>query len=774
MIRTIALALSCAVAAVLPSDPIQAEERVIEEIVVTARFREESLQDVPLAINAFSSEELEREQIKTTFDLQYQTPGMFATRDVSGPTGASLAIRGQSASDSLLTTDSSVGVYVDGVSIPRFFGLNTSLFDVERVEILKGPQGTLFGRNTTGGAIQFVTQKADYDALEGYLEAEAGRFDTMNVGGAINLPLSDWAAVRLSGKHFGSDGWGTSSEDGQKINDNDEQIVRGSFVADPTDQLNVVLTSEYQRVDNEAAPYISITHGTGLVGMNAQLEGYADPDEYSLAGGADIDDFSTAFPGGTTQPRVVSFDEYERRAVSAALTLDLASVTLKSITGWHDFESGRSLDLDGGPSSGFQATLFTEADFFSQEFQVLGTAIEERLEWVVGAYYSSEDGTDLSESFLADALGAVLSPVGIPVPVFEGDVQNDSWAAFAQGNYQLTEKLRVTLGYRYTEEDKSLVSFNRQTIGGIDGTVIDCSVPGGVIGDCRYKVNDSFDGDAWLVSLDYHVTDDVMVYLRSAESFKGGGQNLRGTPVVLTFAPIESETARDIELGFKGQLADGRVEVNAAAYRTKYEDIQRSRNEEIDGQFLTLIKNAAEATLQGIELSGTWLATERLSLELHANYFDGEYDDWPDQLLTSTGEVIPVDRSITPFPDPEYTYTASASWDQPVSFGYVSATVDYIWQDDALLFPDRVYALPPTDPEWQDPSLVTQESFSLVNARMVVEVTDMGLEVAFFGRNLTGEEYLTGVGDNSRTALGSIVGLAGEPRTWGLSVKKYW
>jgi iron complex outermembrane receptor protein len=766
------------IAAMLPllgsAPALAASEAVIEEIVVTARFREETSQDVPLAITAFSAAEMERQQIETTYDLQYQTPGLSAARTAAGPTGATLTIRGQSASDSLLTTDSSVGVYVDGVSIPRFFGLNTALFDVERVEILKGPQGTLFGRNTTGGAVQFVTRKADYRGIHGFAELDGGRFDTLNYGAAVNVPLvDDKAALRLAAKAFTSDGWARSDGDGSRIDDADEAVLRGNLQIDPVERLSINLGAEYQEVDNESGPFIPVTHGAGLVSTNAMLEGLVPPDQVAVVGGQDYHDFTVGFDGGTTQPALDNYSRYERNAVTAAVTLDLDVVDIRSITGWHDFESNRSIDLDGGPTSGHQTVLDADAEFFSQELQLLGEALDDRLEWVLGAYFSDEEGTDRSQSFLAGTLGALLSPVGLPVSVFDGDVDNESWALFGQGVFQATDNLRFTLGYRYTEEDKGLVSHNRSTIGGADGVDIACNVPAGTLADCTFETSDQFDGDAWLISADYRFNDEVMVYVRAAEGFKGGGQNLRGSPAILTFSPVDPETATDVEVGVKSDLLDRRLRFNVAAYRTDYQDIQRSAIVGgVDGAATTIIRNAAEATIQGVELAATWAPVDQLTFVATGNYFDAEYDKWPDLVPDAGGDLVPIDRSPTPFTGSEWTYSLSARWDQALTFGLLSVTVDYYWQDDALLSADLNHALSPSDPSFQDPSLVTQDSYGLWNARTSLFLPQQGLEVAVFGKNLGDEEYLTSITDLSRTALGQIVGLSGAPRTWGVTLKK--
>src|SRR5690606_29623417 len=224
---------------------VAAATAAIEEVVVTARKRAENLQDVPIAVSAFSQSELEDQTIQEFVDLRAHLPGVHISQVQGDPSAAVISIRGQSQADTLLTTDSSVGVYVDGVNLPRQQGLNANLFDLERVEVLKGPQGTLYGRNTTGGAINLITRKPDFDGWHGYLSGSTGNENFVQVAGAVNVPLADNAAARLAVQKTDQDGWGESTFTGNELYDQDELFVRGSLLFELTERLSILLQGDY-------------------------------------------------------------------------------------------------------------------------------------------------------------------------------------------------------------------------------------------------------------------------------------------------------------------------------------------------------------------------------------------------------------------------------------------------------------------------------------------------------------------------------------------------
>ncbi|MCY4563537.1 MAG: TonB-dependent receptor plug domain-containing protein, partial [Gammaproteobacteria bacterium] len=230
-----------------------ARSMVVEEVLVTARKREESLQEVPVAVSAFSQEQIELQTIQEFIDIEAQVPGVHIQTTQHDPSIAAVSIRGQQQPDFLLTNDSAVGAYVDNVNLPRQSGLNANLFDIERIEVLKGPQGTLYGRNTTGGAINIISRKADHDGSHGYLKASYGNKNFTQISGALNIPFSDTAAGRIAVQKTDQDGWGESRFTGDDLYDQDEIFLRGSLVWDPSDRVNIQVQADYMDLDEGGA-----------------------------------------------------------------------------------------------------------------------------------------------------------------------------------------------------------------------------------------------------------------------------------------------------------------------------------------------------------------------------------------------------------------------------------------------------------------------------------------------------------------------------------------
>ncbi|MFW6092910.1 MAG: TonB-dependent receptor [Pseudomonadota bacterium] len=750
------------------------EGGAIEEVVVTARKRAESLQDVPVAVSAFSQQELESQSIQEFVDLNAQTPGVYIRQVQADPSAALIDIRGMSQADTLLTTDASVGVYVDGVNLPRSQGLNANIFDLERVEVLKGPQGTLYGRNTTGGAINLITRKPDYAGWHGYVEGAAGNESYTQFSGAVNVPMGNTAAARLAVQKTDQDGWGESTTTGNELYDQDELFVRGSFMADPTDRLNILLQADYLDVDEGGAAEKLLQPGGNPLDPDNEL-----PVTASIAAGvelgvlnpADIPSAQNPTGGPTFGPGLVAgyqaFSEYaggdpletgsdadvysEAELWGGGLTVsyDLTDyVQVKSITGYRNWETQRLIDLDGSPFTILHPELAVDADFFSQELQLVGANAD--FDWVLGGFYSHEEGTDGS---VTSALPAI-NPAN--PNVLDGDVTNKSWAVFAQGTYAVTDRLDVTAGLRYTEEKKELDSFNR-TFNQLTQQ-FDCSLPpGGVpIEQCQASFSDTFSDPSWLLSADYQLTRASMVYASVSRGFRGGGQNIRGGTDPASFTSFEPETATTYEAGFKGDLINSMLRLNAAAYYTDYEDVQRSIIIPGSGSnVITVLTNAAKAEIQGFEAEAWLYPTDSLTFFATAGYTDFEYDEFDS--LAQDGSTV-VDRSDEEIATPEWQASISARYSRPIGSNNFLAQVDYAWQDDIVLAPESTVA-----------DEVTQPDYGLWNARLEYQLIEQGLTFALWGKNLSDEEYFVTSTDFSGN-IGHTIGVVGKPRSYGLTV----
>jgi len=711
--RACAMSSACGVVltaalAALPPTPAKAQSAV-EEIVVTARKREEALQTVPVAVTAYSGEQLERSGITSPVSLMGQVPSLTVMSPSVGQTTAVFAIRGMQASDSLLTVDQPIGLYIDGVNIPRPYGVNSSFFDLQRIEVLKGPQGTLYGRNTTGGAINIITRGADFQGLHGFVTGEAGNHDKWALRGAVNIPLvDDVLAARLAAQHEERKGYGRSRITGQRFGgDRDIYNVRGSVLFSPTSAFTAELKVDWLRNHTNGVLRVPAVY-TGNAATNLQIArellggtattavtptqlaaAQALGEQIAALGRADI---------FTTDTELLQHENVEVFRAGGTISIDLTEhVLLKSITGYHKIERDQVYDLDGtrftileinnrpNPAVAtpftFDPQPLTGAEFFSQEFNLSGDLLDERVNWLIGVYYSRETGHDRNDTVFRP----LTSTSPLSVNFTDNDVKNTSWSIYSQNDVEITDRLTVTLGARYTEERHFLdaISSRFNPSNGLFTcsftTAADVTFANRAV-RCSVPRDATFDGVSWLASANYEIDDDVMVYLRAARGFKGGGWNLR-VPTAPPFAP---EYAQDIELGVKGEYFDRRLRANLAAYRTRYTNKQESIIIPLGLTPATVVQNAATATIKGVEGEVSAVPVEGLTLRGTFSYLLGRYDKFPGAL-----DVLgrPVDASGEEFSnagtgDPvKWAYSLSARYAFPLIGGTAGLQADWTWRD---------------------------------------------------------------------------------------------
>lgn len=728
-----------------------------DEIIVTARKREESLQEVPISITAIGQEALTNQSVNELSDLQRQVPGMQIAAGTASPVAAVVTIRGQGQADVLLTTDPSVGVYIDGVYNPRSLGLSTILQDVQRVEVLRGPQGTLFGRNTTGGALSIVTNEATPD-FGGSLRAIIGDYNNVDLSGMLNIPLGPDAGLRIYGRNSTRDGFATDAA-GRDLNDEDLQFFRARLDIDPAPGLSITLTGDWGRIETGGA---AIQMAGWQFGGNAHAEVAAQtcgcvPGLAQLNAVVPLmnswvvsEGLENTF-GGQEQSSIA-----ESWGASADVSWDISdTLTLRSITGVRQLQKRDLEDLDATPLLILQPDLRARYDFFSQELQLLGGS--DNFVWVVGAYYSMEDGNDGS---VTPAL-PFLNPAN--PNTFDADVTNSSWAVFGQATWDFAPRWSFTGGLRWTEETKEMVSRNHfiivpfQEQPPILTSTGFCRIDPAQLDDpdiCQASFSDEFSDWSWLLSLDYDITDDVLFYVSASRGFRGGGQNLRGAPNTGSFDSYEPETALNYEVGLKTSSFDGRLIVNGAVFTTDYQDIHRSI---ITAGIppATRTGNAAAATLTGGEIEVSWNPIDPLTLSFTAAYLKGEYDEY-----INIGDGL--DHSADPWPAPEWTYSASARYVVPLETGDLAFQVDYSHADAFSLAIAGVNAqLAPFLAGWET---------DLVNGRISLDIDSINGQVAIFGRNLTDDDYYT----TRLNVLGVVTRYAGYPRFVGAEFRLRW
>ncbi len=790
------LAVAVTAAAAAPSyaeereSAVDRAQQLVEEVVVTARRREEGLQDAPLAVSAYTEDSLDYRGVSRLDDIARFVPSLTLENNPSfggASNSAAIYIRGVGQKEFLPTTEPGVGLYVDGVYFARSVGGILDIVDVERLEVLRGPQGTLFGRNTIGGAISVTTVKPEPGgAFEATLAAAAGTDDLLRLQGAVHVPVSDTFAARLSVASIDQDGY-VDRTDGTDLGDDDTLTARAAFAWQPSDRLAVDVAFDVTR-DRENGPalqlididYTDLSQLAGVVlapppplafihNVTTAAAGPGVPCAATDPAGNGVTSnpavancYDDRFIGadGTNEGTAPAFSETDVFGASVTVSYDLnEALTLKSITAWRDLESEFARDGDHSPHR--ISTLFDdlEQEQFSQEFQLLGE--HERLNWIVGAYWFDEDGDN-------------VNILDFTVSNFRsgGKFDNEAWAVFAQGTYDVTDRLHVTLGGRYTEEEKSFLPDQiifTNYYAGISQVV----PPGNPLAalDAPFLqagsrilplLEKQIDIDEFtpLVNVSYDVSDDAMVYLSYSEGFKSGGFTQRvfppivagftappGTADIDLIPTYDPEFAEVTELGFKLALADGRVRLNGALFQTDYQDLQV----QVFNSVAPVTENIGEATITGVELELLAAPGNGWFFEASASFLDAEYDEI-DTNVTLIGENFDFERV------PEEAFAVGVSKE----FG--------LGENGSLIVrADWSYRGETYNDAFNTPQLKT-DAYDLIDASVRWLSADEAWSVILSGRNLTDEEYLvTGV---YGTAFQVFEGVFDRGRQWQLELRK--
>jgi iron complex outermembrane receptor protein len=785
----------------------------LSEIVVTARKVEENLQDVPVSITAFSGDDLQNQNIQRVQDVANFTPGLVIRQGSSTPTAIVITLRGQVQSDILATLDPSVGTYVDGVYWARAYGLNSDILDASNVQILKGPQGTLFGRNTTGGALLINTNDPNAKDFSAKASVTYGRFNELNLSGVINVPIvEDKIAIRLAGQRFERDGYTVNttatpsaltgntvvrrnyagSQLGRKLDNRDRWNFRGKLLIKPTERLSLLFSGEY--FDVEENPSRQLVYAPPS--FNAGLASATNPtpnSTYSVSATAGLfaglvtgNPFATATAAGNAllnaeaAARAANPGTVANNEISYALArthtygftgaLDTDWGEIKLITGYRKVNTSAGLDLEG---SSF-AVHFTEGQQRlkqkSIELQFTGKAFGDAVDFAAGGFAFHESGFDQSISVVVPALNPATSHN-------YGLIDNDSIGAYGQASWHISDDLTFTGGLRYSVDDKRLEirvnNYNRSTgltscsvASSVTPTVINTPFDAGgeVVGParCGLRRSDDFSGVSYTAGFDYKVNDDVLVYLKTSKGFRSGGQNLRA-PNTAAFIPFAPEKALAYEIGFKSQFLDNRVRFNAAAYITDVKDIQRSTliatpplvAGGVPGT-ATILGNAGKARFKGFEAELAVAPVEGLRLSASAAVTDAKYVRFAD---------LSGDRSFERFAGVAKTQLSFAA-DYGVNFGSstkLKLHADYSWRSKVA---SGDYNFPANPSNQQIIAATTAPALGLIGARASLEFNE-NYEIATFARNIGNKRSYTGI--LLVAPLGYATGVRNEPTTYGIT-----
>lgn len=760
-------------------------------IIVTARRTEEDLQKVPIAVSVVDTQGIRELQLETALDVQRIAPGMISRGAGTGPSAiVTYALRGNAQNSPNSVSDTPVGIYLDGVYLARPISSNAGFLDVESIQVLRGTQGTLFGRNTTGGAVSFTTVKPTGE-FSGYARAEIGNYDHRLIEGAVTLPIAgDELAVRVAGRYTERDGFGEIVATGAPTGDIDSDISTRATVLIAPEAVPMKLTVAAEYLESSDNGTMNALKAFNPRGPLATLF----PGQFSPSFVQNSENFYDTFAGyGGPLPQLNTPRNYnDVFGLTANLEIEIGDIDLISITAYRDSNSGNTLDLDGTPAGGITFDSQYQQNQFSQELQLQGE--NGRLKWVIGGFFFDESGTERSDSraLYGSPLtgGLSLAPSGRNLT----DFTSQSIAVFAQGNYNLTDELRLTAGLRYTWDERGIVGRGVDNIFSVPEPVL---VGGRVVTiqpstcrvgpnsgttpptPCQQPLNANFSYPAWTLSLDYQINPDVLLYAKTGGASLSGGFNTRPTPP--GFESFRPEDVRDIEAGFKGEFFDNSVQANVAVFHVWRKGAQNIANGFVQGGITQFAQNAGNVRTYGLEFEGRAKPWEGMEINgslarLWSSYEEGSF--------TEPGTNGIVDRSDEAVPQvPEWTVNIGAMQTFLTGFGEISLRADYIYTDSFNFGQETADLTNPALTEAQRQAardlvalaneLATLPSYQLVNARLAFQFDEPGIEVAFWGRNIFGEQYNQNLFSSYRQ-LGFVAANPAPPATYGVTASIRW
>jgi iron complex outermembrane recepter protein len=747
------LSIEAALANETAQAPAGAAVTGLEEIVVTARKREERLQETPIAITAFSAEGMEARGVQRVSDVAAFTPNVVFNTTANIASSNSIAvvyIRGVGQDDFTMAIDPGVGIYLDGVYIARSAGSVLEALDFERVEVLRGPQGTLFGRNTIGGAISITTRKPG-DELGGKFSAELGKDAMRFFQGQVNIPVNPTLSIGLSVLSKQRDGYVKALQPGIKdFGDEDKLAGRASLRWTPSDNFEVNLAIDGTRQREQAAPLslVAVNENalfTVLYNQSVGGDCFPVPNRNNPACYSQYyvrAPFETFADFKSTNPLI---NNDIPLALSPQTLLDVWGIsgsaewnvtdafTLKSITAYRKTRSDYTRDTDMSPLPLAQAVQRGDYDQISQELQALGRSFDDKLKWILGLYYFKETGgsQDVVEFFV--------------IPLRSGGrYKNDSYAAFGQFTYDVTDQFSVTAGMRYTKDRKRYTP---------DGVVLGPNffgIPTGTRLSPQIEAKNF--NSAWTpyFNLSYRPTDAAMLYASFSKGFKGGGFTQRVFPPLPEVPAHRPETVEVYEAGFKTEWLDNRLRLNGAAFYNNYKDVQVLVNRGV----APVTENAATARIKGFELEATAVPMENMTIDASLGYVDAKYLELE---TVAIANGLSLDKRFANTPE----WTANAAVDYRFDLGdrgSVRPRLDWIYSGS--VFRDATNS-----------PLLFQKAYSVFNGSITYESADSLWNVALIGRNLTNKKYILSGQDQTPLVGGAEIVVA-RPISWSIKVTR--
>lgn len=714
-------------AASLCAQALPAQE--LEEIVITAERRAENLQEVPNAITALSNATIEQADIHDLTDIATRIPGL--TFSPFSPGQNIVALRGASSNDDGAGTDNSVAVFVDDVYLGRVSNINPEMFDIERVEVLRGPQGTLYGKNTIGGAINVVSTRPNTEAFEGKVRVNLGNYKRRDVAGLLSGPLNESWAGKASFSYRKRDGWVDNVHLNKKQKDDDMQAFRGQLLY-AADDFEALFSADFNRLDIEDMARTPVATGQS-----------GDPAFWAAPVPGSYADLCAGRGADCSAGPIDGYARRDARGLSARLDWGLAAGELISITAYRENEVDWNMDSTGTPVSPLPPLfnqinddIFDKTNQFTQELRWV-SSFGDKVDYVAGLWYLREE-TDRTECFDNDVTTSDCTPTADngATDWYRQVNQTNSYAAFGQFDWMFADRWELTAGGRYSAEKKEI---DNDAIAG-DFVVINQTFSN--------SVSENWSAFTPKLSLAWLPSDDTTIYGAVSWGFKSGG--FAAAPQGIEFTePLDQEEALNYEIGLKTDLA-GNFRLNAALFFTEYQDLQIQTFGPLTaaaafGTFQTF--NAGDAEIRGIEVEATWVVTERLTLSGFYAYQDSEFGD-----TNIPGTAFPDQSGQDLIRAPENKFNINADYTRPLADGsQLAASLSWRYTDD------QRGELEP----W-----AIQPAFDIVDARVSWTKASGALEVALWGENLADEEYISHV----YTIASSVVAVFGDPRMYGATL----
>lgn len=734
------------------SGPVESS-RTLNTVTVTAQRREEDIQDVPLSVTAADAETLADLRVDNIQNISLLTPSISFRKSNIASSSSNIQIRGIGTTGNARTFEGAVGVFIDGIYRTRSGQALSNFLDIDSLQVLRGPQGTLFGKNTAAGALLLTTAAPSVDSPEGFVDASYGNFNSFSLKGAVNVPLTDWAALRVAGNHFEEDGFYDNPNGGTE-NDLKRDGFKASLGLQPSQDLSIRFILDYSKEDSECC------YGT-VDDFNGPLQGFVD--SLSLANGLTPPSHNPSDYESVVFPRTPN--EIVDQGATLLIDYETDAGTLKSVTGFRNFAVTQLQDADFSGADIMTLDEWFRSDFFSQEFTFNGEmsgAVNGN--YVIGIYYSDEDlrmGRNLNHGSQAQTYWDVVFGVPGLADASAGfasaerfEATSESFALFTHWDFALNDQWNFILGLRYNEDSKTGAFANPYFRSPLDPLALAGVMPG-------LEYDDSFSDDAvtGTVGLQYRPTDEAMLYATYNRGYKAGGVNLdvnaAGVPGNFGSPAFAPETIDAYELGAKVDWINGAARTNVAVFYNDISDLQVA-------QFLGLqfaIVNSPSAEVFGAEIEQTYAINEYLVASASATWLEtADFGEDPILGVATPGSPELGGISGRRFSNaPELAANASINLEYPIMPG-ISLTGFGQIQYNGDVFTNTA-------------SNLEQDAYTLVNANLGLAFDQHDLTISAFIRNATDEAY---VAQHFNTPLQGTDRNAylGSPRTYGLMLRK--